>query len=618
MAICATMTPESEILELHTQFQPNVTCLNEDISYTVNADGTFIQEVCFQLRIETDQGVQEHGQISLRYSESLETLTVESAYTTTADGERLEVSTDRILEQQTAESARAPMFDDNKVKVVVFPSVGIGATLTLRYRRFLRKPVFPGHLAVVEYFGCEIPRQKTALTIHAPASMMLNVDAVDLPGGRTTSDDPDRQRWHWHLPAQPARLPEFDSVSEVDYSPRVAVTTFPDFDAVGAAYLHHAAPQAAITPSIRALADKLTEGETDPLKQAEILYNWVSTNIRYVAIHLGHGGVIPHDADTVLAAAYGDCKDHVTLLEALLSSKNIRSSPVLVNSGSVYWLPKVALPLGIFDHAITYLPDFDLFVDSTAASARFGTLPTALLGKSALVIRHHDHSARVVPLPVSTPDNARVRTVTHITLDREGNVAGTSRIENEGPFDWIARQIFASIRPGQEAQAAARVLMVTGQDGNGTYRHSGINDLSRPFSYETTFQLPDYALLPGPGAIPVPVGLSSFSSIRAALEQDGLTARTHAMPYVGRLIDEMTVIVFPEHIAIPKLPSATRISSPLGAYASSYQASGQTVTVTRQLELRLAGPLLEPVQYLHFREMARKIKRDLRTQLVYF
>jgi hypothetical protein len=90
------------------------------------------------------------------------------------------------------------------------------------------------------------------------------------------------------------------------------------------------------------------------------------------------------------------------------------------------------------------------------------------------------------------------------------------------------------------------------------------------------------------------------------------------MPYVGRRIDETTIIVFPEHITIPQLPSPTRISSPLGAYISSFQASGQTVTVTRQLELRLAGPLLDPVDYQHFREMARKIKRDLRTQLVYF
>lgn len=612
------MTLDSQAPAAHVYFQPNVTCLNEEISYTVNTDGTFLQEIHIQLRIETDQGANEHGQIPLRYSESLEVLTVDSAYTTTPDGERLEVGADRILEQQTAESAHAPMFDDNKIKVVVFPSVGIGSTLTLRYRRFLRKPVFPGHFAVVEYFSCAMPRKSTSLTIHAPALMTLHIDAVDLPGGRATSDDPDRQRWHWHLAEQPARPPEFDSVSDVDYSPRVAITTFPDFDAVGAAYLHHATSKATVTQSIRALANKLTEGETNPRKQAEILYNWVSTNIRYVAIHFGLGGVIPHDADAVLSAAYGDCKDHVTLLEALLSAKNIRSSPVLVNSGSIYWLPKVALPLGVFDHAITYLPDFDLFLDSTATSARLGTLPTSLLGKSALVIRDGDHSARVVTLPVATPDNARVRTITNITLDREGNVAGTSKIENAGPFDSIARQIFASIRPGQEAQVAARILMLTGQDGNGAYSHTEINDLTRPFSYEAVFQLPDYALFPGPGAISVPVGLSSFSSIRAALEQAGLPARSHSMPYVGRLIDETTIIVFPEHIAIPQLPSPTRISSPLGAYVSCFQASGQTVTVTRQLELRLAGPLLEPADYQQFREMARKIKRDLRTQLVYF
>jgi hypothetical protein len=53
-----------------------------------------------------------------------------------------------------------------------------------------------------------------------------------------------------------------------------------------------------------------------------------------VAIFLGNGGYEPHDAATVLENRYGDCKDHVALLEALLKAKGIASVPVLVGSSS--------------------------------------------------------------------------------------------------------------------------------------------------------------------------------------------------------------------------------------------------------------------------------------------
>ncbi|NMM00412.1 ATP-binding cassette domain-containing protein [Paraburkholderia sp. RP-4-7] len=220
--------------------------------------------------------------------------------------------------------------------------------------------------------------------------MNLHVDAVHLPGGLVASDQPGAQLWKWSLANCHARQPEMSSVSDVDYSPRIAVSTFVDFAAVGKAYLERAAPMARITPAIQALADKLTRDVEDRRQQAEILYNWISTHVRYVAVHLGIGSVVPHSADAVLTAVYGDCKDHVTLFEALLAAKGIKSAPVLVNSNSIYWLPEVALPVGVFDHAITYLPEFAMFVDSTDGEP-------AVLGGVSLSIAPGESVALVGP-----------------------------------------------------------------------------------------------------------------------------------------------------------------------------------------------------------------------------
>jgi len=600
-----------------TAFQPSLTELSDDIVYDVKADGTYTKDETESIRLNTDQAVKLFSQVPLRYSKSLEEMEVEEAYTITKEGKRIDVTPDKILEQQSKESADAPMFDDGRVKTVVFPGTEAGATINLRARQTQQKPIFPGQFSVIEYFNDQFEIKTTTVTVRAPASLKLYIEATGVQGGQVASDKPDMQVWHWSLNDATARAPELQSVSAKDHSPRVAVTTFPNFAAIGAAYQQRAQPKSAVTPAVQKLADQLTKGISEPREQAEALYDWVSTHIRYVAIYLDFGGVVPHDADTILKAEYGDCKDHVTVLQALLAAKGIKSSPVLVNSGSEYELPKVAAPLGVFDHAITYLPDFNVFADSTAGVARFGTLPPAEMGKSALVADDGTGAAKIVMLPVGSADNTRVQATIRVALDSDGNANGTGVIDSTGTFDWVSREIFASIQPGVEPQVATRVLTLTGQNGTGTFHYSDVHDLTKPFVYRTEFQLPGYAQVPGPGAMQVPVGLNGFSGIASAFEAFGPQTRQFAMPFLSRHLTETTIISLPDDVKVATLPQPAKIESSFGTYTSTYVAEGHQITVTRDLNLSMHGVLLRPEQYPELRKMALAVSRDMRSQLVY-
>ncbi|WP_233858865.1 DUF3857 domain-containing transglutaminase family protein [Paraburkholderia sp. HD33-4] len=367
-------------------FSPPVTILSYDSVYTVNRDGSSTHDQTRSIRIETEQGVRSYGQISHRYSPELQKFEVIEAYTTTQDGVRIDVPPSAIFTRQSTSSALAPTFDDNLVKTIVFPGVEPGATVTMRTRETQVTPLFPGQFSADDRFSNNKAIKSASVTINAPASMKLYADVVDMPGGLVVADVDGRQTWRWSIkdvPAQPgdeANAPSID-----DRSPRLAVTTFPSYEAVGKAYLARARAQVAITPDIQTLANEVTMGITDRRAQADALYQWVSRNIRYVAVILGFGGVVPHTAQDVLHARYGDCKDHTTLLQALLAAKGIQSSTVLVNSDSRYWLPSVASPLAVFNHVITYIPEFDVYLDSTAGTARFGTLTFNEGGKRALL-----------------------------------------------------------------------------------------------------------------------------------------------------------------------------------------------------------------------------------------
>ncbi len=51
--------------------------------------------------------------------------------------------------------------------------------------------------------------------------------------------------------------------------------------------------------------------------------------------------MVPRDTDRVLIMKRGDCKDHATLLQAMLSSAGVPSSQALIHSGEMYELPEL-------------------------------------------------------------------------------------------------------------------------------------------------------------------------------------------------------------------------------------------------------------------------------------
>lgn len=598
-------------------FQANVTILRDDIVYEVQEDGRFVVDEFEVLRINSEQGVKERGQAALGYSASLQELEVLEAYTTTKDGRRVDVPADKIMLQQSPQSAGAPTFDDGKVKTVVFPALEVGATVTLHTRRTQKTPLFPGHFTMLEGTSPQLDYESERITVKAPARLKLYVDARGLEGGQTVADQNGQQVWQWTLKKQAARAPEMGAIGAFDFAPRVAVSTFADYEAVAKAYQLRAKPKATASPAIRKLADEITAGIGGRREQAEALYRWVSNNIRYVAIFLDFGGVVPHAADEIAAARYGDCKDHTTLLEALLSAKGIQSSPVLVNAGDAYSLPTAALPTGVFNHAISYLPEFKLFVDSTPGLGMFGVLPIVEQGKTALVIDAGDGQARLMQLPVAGPETDRVSVRTQMQVDADGSIQGQSKVSQTGAFDLLSRMILGSLPKGVEPQVAAQVLTLTGQSGSGNFHLGTARDLTQPYAYGTEFKLPNAVQLPGPGALMVPPGLGSFSGIGAAFEAFAPEQRSLPMVYAGRQVNETITLALPEGVAVAALPKPVSVQSPFGEYSASFKAEGRNITIARQLRLNVPGQVLKAEDYPAMRKMAAEVMRDLRRQLVY-
>jgi len=583
--------------------------------YVVRPDAGSVQTETYEILLKTKAAVEQFSQVRLSYSEKMETLDVVSAYTLTADGQRRDVPADRIYTQESYSSAAAAMYADRKVRVIVFPNLAPGTRLVYQVRRAQQTPYFPGYFGLWETFNVFTQYDDAEVTLSAPASLPMYVDSRGVQGSDTPTVKNGQAQWRWRYQRRDPMQAQNWAAAVWEFGPNIMASTFRDWAQVGHAYQVKAGAAAEVTPSIQALADEVTAGISDRRAQADALYRWVAQNIRYVAVYLGNGGLEPNSAQSILDNHYGDCKDHVVVLEALLAAKGIASSPVLIGAGGGPTLPKIPV-LGRFNHAITYVPEFDLYLDSTSAWARFGQLPDGDLG--APVLRTRD--ATLARTPANDPQRNATAMDVRFTFDAQGNLRGETVPQLSDNAEIGMRAQFAQLNTQNRARAEESIMAVSGFDGRGQLQLQGVPvDLTHPFGYRMAFQAEDYVdfSVAGGMAVPDPPGGESVRGLYATA-----SAPANETPFYcnASLREETYRLQFPGSVPIIAIPQSQHFSNAAGDYRVEWAREGQDVIVHHRLQqnaVRGADALCQPQDYPAFRALYREVRRGFRGQVLY-
>ena len=106
--------------------------------------------------------------------------------------------------------------------------------------------------------------------------------------------------------------------------------------------------------------------------------DYLDREVRYTGIEFGEAAIVPHDPAETLAKKYGDCKDKATLLVAMLRAAGIPANVALLSVESRIDVPADLPGMGMFDHAIVYVPGKNpLWIDATDRYAQLGQIPWA-------------------------------------------------------------------------------------------------------------------------------------------------------------------------------------------------------------------------------------------------
>ncbi len=280
-----------------------------------------------------------------------------------------------------------------------------------------------------------------------------------------------RLRWEWRdLPAVPEDVPPAPRLQTI---PHLVYSNHPRWGDLATWYERHIAPRIRASRQVEDTARRLTDGVTDRLDRIARIYAFVTTDIDYVGLEFGEHRYRPFSADWVLNHKIGDCKDKAALMVALFEAVDIPARMVMVRTSDLGTAASELALLEIFNHAIAYLPEDDLWLDGTAAGHAPFPPPGICQGAQVLVVDGPDSAPRITPMPGAGYARFRYRlargddglVAIEVRTEDTGEAADRRRLAFGGSSDprrvtrWLQTQF-----PGAELVGEPKLRMVPGRD----------------------------------------------------------------------------------------------------------------------------------------------------------
>jgi tetratricopeptide (TPR) repeat protein len=300
------------------------------------------------------------------------------------DGSVTEVPRSDIIVSGATEGGTV---NDAKVLVIPLPGLRVGSILDVVWDH-----VESGMLASgwsMRYLpGDYAPVRVSGFDVKALPGLRLSVRQEETVPAPATSTETgwEFRRWTWK--DLPAIRPEAASLGVYRDYPWVGISTHASWDQLFDPYRKEFWERAVISGDTRRFVAELIRGSRNDEETFARIRGYLAGHVKYLAIEIGRGRIVPTPADTVLTRGFGDCKDMVALLAAMLDAAGVESSPTLLSSRSDADLRRDFAEPEFINHVLLYLPTLrsGTFYDATLGdSCRVG-LPPSLAGESALIL----------------------------------------------------------------------------------------------------------------------------------------------------------------------------------------------------------------------------------------
>lgn len=545
-------------------------------------DGTSRRTTDVRVKVQSELGVEQWGQVVIGYNSANEKLEMTSLRVLKKDGSVVTAGAE-AAQDMTAQVARdAPMYTDYREKHITVPSLRPGDTLEYEYVTATTTPLAKDQF----WFNYEFMRVPITLSetveISVPEGVALKLKTN--PGFEPkVTDEGGRRVYRWEhanleRKTQEERRKERLERWRKQVPPDIQLSTFKSWEEVGAWYRELERERVQPADAVRAKARELVAGKNTEMEKVEAIYDFVSQNFRYVSLSFGVGRYQPHPAADILANRYGDCKDKHTLLASLLEAVGIQANAALINS-SRRLDPELPSPAQ-FDHVITVVPlkSGEVWLDSTPEIAPFRVIYYNLRGKQALVVPL-EGAPRLETVPDAVPVGNWHKLEVDATLSPLGKLTAHVHETLRGDDEIYYRSAFRST---PQPYWKDMIQTLTGYRGEiSDIQASPVADTSKPFDVSYTVAIPNLVSISSKHEemdMPVPYMLSVPDPPSA----DDDSSVPQQIPSAPSTMTFRIRLEFPPQYTVVS-PVPITVKRDYGRYVSSYTLEKNVLTVERVL-----------------------------------
>lgn len=379
----------------------DVLFVDDEEKVVFDTEGRAVRSRYFLYKILTQKGAEGWGDISCSWEPWHEEHPTLRARVITPDNVVHALDSQTITDAPAKENADN-MFSDRRVLRAPLPAIAPGSLVEEELVSTENAPFFGAGTVQRFYFGSSVPVQHTRLMLDAPAAFPLRYEIQllpDLKPQRQETDGRIRITFEYGLMEAPDNA-EAELPSDLPAYPSVTFSSGDSWRQVAEEYGKIVDKQIA-SADLKSLVDKLIAKKKSRDETVAAILAYLDREVRYTGVEFAEAALVPHSPNETLGRKYGDCKDKASLLVAMLRVANIPAYLALLNAGSREDVASDLPGMGMFDHAIVYVPGSpDLWIDATDEYARLGEIPDVDQGRLALIAR--PGSTDLVHTPVSS------------------------------------------------------------------------------------------------------------------------------------------------------------------------------------------------------------------------
>ena len=393
--------------------------LNEYVYVEYFKDATSVSRHLERYKIFNERG-RRHVSKSISYREGYQQATILFANTITPDGRVIALSPRDI--HDTTQYAGYDFYTDIKLKRFTMPAVEDGCVVEYAYEIKNLKPVFSFDFSTIFLRRNLFPMEEDILEIVLPETVELRYKSFNTDLIPQVISEGEKKRYIITNLKQSAVIPEPRMPALIDREtfPQLRLWTLTDWQPIATWYIQMVREQMTADKELEAFTRQLIVDKSTKEEKISAIFNFVSRNVRYIAVLLGPHTHKPHPAYEVFQKRYGDCKDKTVLLLTMLRIAGIEGLPALVPAYREIF--DESMPsLSVFNHVIAVVPDGDeyFWLDATNEVAAYHSPP--FVEPTTVFLIHADGSYRFVQTPA--PDEKKDYSEAEITfhVDEAGN-----------------------------------------------------------------------------------------------------------------------------------------------------------------------------------------------------